>query len=900
MDTLKSRWQVACRKTTGQTCFGFARTLLLQEGLWMGLWRPGLAANVASMGCCVGMRNGLYTVFRDGIGHLEDRASGIPPSATGKAGPVAMFTAGLFSGMAGYIITAPLLQVKTRMQAEAGRIGPDGRYVTGLRRGHAPTYRSTFQALHALASARCPHERMRSLWRGAGVIVARGAALSGSQLISYDAFKTMMKAYNLMKDGTADVMPMRSGSIHHASELDLLPCRAMALFFGRSGWYGEDENEQEEEEDEERHPDPEQVQRPRPQCILRNGKWMEVWPEHWGMRMHQIRELLNSCKEDVHWHQSHSVRDMVNQHLLPRTAGEGVGYAVKINRQSPLEVDVLISHSWNENAEEFVDTLERTVDPEEVLFVCAFSIYQNEDNAGPSIAEQIGSSTRHSPFGRVLSHIQARGASAGFWWWPRRTFYMLPGLCLLLALELFMVSQLLCGGVAGIEKLYILEVASDKYCSNWREGKGTCLASHWVVADLDGYCAATFPLVWSLVLFGIILEVALRGVSRWVYSGRMVAVPNYQDNLYQRLWCVYEIFMATQLRVYVSLAHTLAPAGKVHARNAGCSNVDDEARIRREIESFGARVRARSKSKLFERHGTDSEEAAAEEGYRRVDASITWTTTRAKREWLLVILRIILLGTALQGSVTVLSLSLGLKKRYFALGYIFAFFLYMALMWSILRRTGCIERRHLLLLGMLPFLTGVMLVVMADLVAPDFENHSMDVVAAMGFVFVMFGVSSLFLPLTRIRKFRQNWRPAFLCMVGALTWLGFYVSYAIYFRRPAWSFQTLDLNFAYPSLMQTATLNCGPPLLACYIWSFLLAWGVRMQIVHKDPSVTEHMMQGVVDLRANSVQALEEGLQTFQAIQCGGCCGSVDTETSDSSVSEWDEDSDVTNSTSAW
>ena len=31
-------------------------------------------------------------------------------------------------------------------------------------------------------------------------------------------------------------------------------------------------------------------------------------------------------------------------------------------------------------------------------------------------------------------------------------------------------------------------------------------------------------------------------------------------------------------------------------------------------------------------------------------------------------LRIMLLGTALQGSVTVLSLSLGLKKRYFALG----------------------------------------------------------------------------------------------------------------------------------------------------------------------------------------------------------------------------------------
>ena len=37
--------------------------------------------------------------------------------------------------------------------------------------------------------------------------------------------------------------------------------------------------------------------------------------------------------------------------------------------------------------------------------------------------------------------------------------------------------------------------------------------------------------------------------------------------------------MASQLKVYVSLAHTLAPAGKVHARNAACSNSDDEAPV---------------------------------------------------------------------------------------------------------------------------------------------------------------------------------------------------------------------------------------------------------------------------------------------------------------------------------
>ena len=31
------------------------------------------------------------------------------------------------------------------MQAEAGKIGPDGFYVTGVLRGRAPTYPSTFK-----------------------------------------------------------------------------------------------------------------------------------------------------------------------------------------------------------------------------------------------------------------------------------------------------------------------------------------------------------------------------------------------------------------------------------------------------------------------------------------------------------------------------------------------------------------------------------------------------------------------------------------------------------------------------------------------------------------------------------------------------------------------------------
>ena len=75
----------------------------------------------------------------------------------------------------------------------------------------------------------------------------------------------------------------------------------------------------------------------------------------------------------------------------------------------------------------------------------------------------------------------------------------------------------------------------------------------------------------------------------------MIAVPNYQDNLYHRLWCVYaawrekiapstmafstkEIFIASRLKVYVGLAHTLAPAGKCRAKTARCSDAEDEVR----------------------------------------------------------------------------------------------------------------------------------------------------------------------------------------------------------------------------------------------------------------------------------------------------------------------------------
>ncbi|CAJ1346870.1 unnamed protein product [Effrenium voratum] len=196
MDTLKCRWQVAGKPWQGQHLTDFARALLREEGISAGLWRPGFLANVMSMAWCVGMRNGLYPTFRDGIGKLYTIAGGEP----GKAGPSSMFCAGLLSGCSGYLVASPLLQVKTQMQAEAGKLGLDGLYASGLHVGLAPTYSSTWQAL---ASHSCGSlgGSLRSLWRGAGVIVARGAALSASQLMAYDQSKTVLKERKVLRDG---------------------------------------------------------------------------------------------------------------------------------------------------------------------------------------------------------------------------------------------------------------------------------------------------------------------------------------------------------------------------------------------------------------------------------------------------------------------------------------------------------------------------------------------------------------------------------------------------------------------------------------------------------------------------------------------------------------------------
>lgn len=194
LDTLRCRWQVGAAGS--DTLAAFAKTVVREEGIWRGFWRPGLLPNVVAMSIAIGGRNGFYPVVRDGLGAMA--------GGNEKVGPQGMFVAGLLAGMTGYLCASPLLQVKTQLQVEAGKLGANGLYETGARIGHPPAYSSTLGAFRTLAAVDGGFVgKLRSIWRGGSVIVGRGCAVSASQLTAYDSTKTMLKSSAGFQDGPA-------------------------------------------------------------------------------------------------------------------------------------------------------------------------------------------------------------------------------------------------------------------------------------------------------------------------------------------------------------------------------------------------------------------------------------------------------------------------------------------------------------------------------------------------------------------------------------------------------------------------------------------------------------------------------------------------------------------------
>jgi hypothetical protein len=109
LDCLRVRWQT--QNASEQSIVAFGRRIVQQEGLWQGLWRPGVGANVMGMGVASALRFGYYETIRNSLPGKEKEGWH-------------MAVAGLVCGASAYFITTPFHLIKTRLQAEAGRRQP--------------------------------------------------------------------------------------------------------------------------------------------------------------------------------------------------------------------------------------------------------------------------------------------------------------------------------------------------------------------------------------------------------------------------------------------------------------------------------------------------------------------------------------------------------------------------------------------------------------------------------------------------------------------------------------------------------------------------------------------------------------------------------------------------------
>ncbi|KNC50658.1 uncoupling protein 2 [Thecamonas trahens ATCC 50062] len=221
LDTLRIRWQVsppgqastsssstkggeAVRAAMGRMGEGgkpsnivaFARQVIRTEGLWRGLWKPGMLANSASIACSSGLRMGFYPLLRDWLDMQFSAGEADSEAHAASKSPAAMALASFAAGGLGYWVSTPTYQVKVRLQAEAGKV-VDGVLTTGARAGSPPRYRGLFHALYTIARDEGP----TALYRGAGALLIRGALITTGQLTAYDLTKTRAKAAGLLGDG---------------------------------------------------------------------------------------------------------------------------------------------------------------------------------------------------------------------------------------------------------------------------------------------------------------------------------------------------------------------------------------------------------------------------------------------------------------------------------------------------------------------------------------------------------------------------------------------------------------------------------------------------------------------------------------------------------------------------
>lgn len=162
---------------------------------------------------------------------------------------------------------------------------------------------------------------------------------------------------------------------------------------------------------------------PRPAWLPLQGKGNRDQPvENWAMSLRQLNRIVDEFDATRCFWELKARNDPrkegrryvnlydINKHfVIPWTKGTGNSIALLMNSESPLPAQLMISHAWAEDVEEFLVALnsffrEHNLDRNVAIWVCTFAQYQAND--GPTVAEQVArepfKTVIHSPSVRTL------------------------------------------------------------------------------------------------------------------------------------------------------------------------------------------------------------------------------------------------------------------------------------------------------------------------------------------------------------------------------------------------------------------------------------------------------------------------------------------------------------------
>jgi hypothetical protein len=135
-----------------------------------------------------------------------------------------------------------------------------------------------------------------------------------------------------------------------------------------------------------------------------------------AMTLEQWNRFINSCKDEPLWQEIKdekgfvSIYDVNEAFVKPWTRGTGCGVALLMNKATlGKEAEVMLSHSWAEDAEECQNALNLAakdghIEDTSAVWFCTFAQYQVEDDAGPSISEQL----EGKPFEKVITSAHVK------------------------------------------------------------------------------------------------------------------------------------------------------------------------------------------------------------------------------------------------------------------------------------------------------------------------------------------------------------------------------------------------------------------------------------------------------------------------------------------------------------